>query len=559
MGIGSLVRVPLGGRKVRGYVVEITDRPPRADLRTIGPTVMKLPLFDRALFEALAWAAHRYVAPLAVLLERAAPPNLANRVAPSPARASTAPSIHPVATFAGAVAHGRRRPPLALIQRSDDLSWVSALAGPVLAAGKSCQIVAATGVEVEEISGHAGRLFPDQVVSVRPESSGAETTAAWVRCQTPGHLLIGSPRIAPWPIADLALAVAVEEGRRAMKDRQTPTISVRDFLRTRSNVAGNGLVFAGPTPSLETIAGGATILRARPRAWPPVEVVDLRAEPDSPGLLGVTAVAAIKAVLERKGRVFVFAHRKGYAPAARCQRCRTLRRCPRCGARPETSPTCPRCGAELGPCANCQHDRFVPLGAGVGRVLEEVEKRFARQLTGTAQESSIQVGSESDLAGLEPVDLAIAVDADGLILGTNYRATEEALRILARLVGRVAGRSSRGLIQTSLPDHPVIRALRAGDPVSFLEEESANRQLLGLPPTGQLLIVELRGEVPATADAELHALGAGVTGPVLRGEHHRWLLQGNDLGVARKLLRPLVQRWRDAGTTVRIDADPLDL
>jgi hypothetical protein len=37
------------------------------------------------------------------------------------------------------------------------------------------------------------------------------------------------------------------------------------------------------------------------------------------------------------------------------------------------------------------------------------------------------------------------------------------------------------------------------------------------------------------------------------------LLQGADLRAVRVRLRTLVQRWRDAGHTVRIDADPLDL
>ncbi|MFN2487139.1 MAG: hypothetical protein ABR609_11135, partial [Acidimicrobiia bacterium] len=34
--LGSMVRVPLGGRRVRGYVVELSDRPPRSNLRSLG-------------------------------------------------------------------------------------------------------------------------------------------------------------------------------------------------------------------------------------------------------------------------------------------------------------------------------------------------------------------------------------------------------------------------------------------------------------------------------------------------------------------------------------------
>jgi hypothetical protein len=36
-------------------------------------------------------------------------------------------------------------------------------------------------------------------------------------------------------------------------------------------------------------------------------------------------------------------------------------------------------------------------------------------------------------------------------------------------------------------------------------------------------------------------------------------LGARDLGEAKVALRPLVQRWRDSGLRVRIDADPIDL
>ena len=557
--IGSLVRIPLGGRRVRGYVVELSERPPRSDLRASGPEVMKLPIFDRPLLDALIWSAHRYVAPIPVMLERATPPNLANRLGADPPTIFVASSGQALSEYARSVAGGLRRPPVAYVARSGDFDWLTDVAAPVLGAGASLMVVAATGSEVDTLVSSVAPKFSQQTVVVKPESKDAEVTAAWVRCQAPGNLLIGTPRITSWSIAALAMAVAVEEGRRAMKERQTPTIAVRDFLRTRASLAGNGLIFVGPTPSLETVASGATVIRSRPRAWPPVEVVDRNREPDTPGLVGVSALAAIKAVTERNGRVFVFAHRRGYAPAARCTRCRTLRRCPNCGARPETSPTCPRCEAVLGPCANCGHDRFVPLGAGVGRVAEELGKRFGTNVAEAPTETPIAVGSEADLASLDPVDLAVAVDADGLILGSNYRAEEEALRILARLAGRVRGKSSRSLVQTSMPDHPVIRALRAGDPFDFLEAEIQNRSRLGFPPASQLMVIELRGTIPPNADAQIRELKASVMGPAVRNENHRWLLQGKDLGVARMGLRPIVQKWRDAGTTVRIDVDPLDL
>lgn len=557
--VGSLVRVPLGGRRTRGYVVEITDKPPRPvdKLRPVGPLVMKLPIFDEPLLAALQWAANRYVAPLSVLLERATPPNLANRaIEPAPASPAS-PPVSPLADFATAIAGGKRHPAVVFLSTSPD--WLEALAGPVLSAGQSLMVVIATAAEATALGTRARSLFGDAAVIVSSESSAAEMTHAWAACQSPGRLLIGTPRVVSWRLAGLRLIAVVEEGRRAMKDRQTPTISVRDLARTRASLGGLGLVFIGPTPTAETVATGPTVIRGSRRIWPPVEIVDRRREEGQSGYVTLRALGAIRAVAQRGGRIFVFAHRRGYAPAFRCRQCRALRRCSRCGSRPEPGTTCVRCGATLGPCPQCGSEQFVPMGAGVGRIAEELRRRLDEDIS-----AGVRVGSEADLAGLESQSLVVAVDADGLILGTHYRASEEALRILARLVSKVEGPSARGIIQTSLPDHPVIAALRSGNPMAFLAAEVENRRQLGLPPAGQLLVVETRGQAPPEEELRQVASGVSVLGPMARvtasGEPaQRWLLQGRDLGSVRLSLRPLIQQWREAGTVVRIDSDPIDL
>ena len=75
LGTGSLVRVPLGSRRVRGYVVSVR-RGEGGNLKPIVSVSGDSPVFDESLLQLLRWAALHYVAPLAVLLGRAAPPNL---------------------------------------------------------------------------------------------------------------------------------------------------------------------------------------------------------------------------------------------------------------------------------------------------------------------------------------------------------------------------------------------------------------------------------------------------------------------------------------------------
>lgn len=550
--LGSVVRIPLGGRRVRGFVVEVGERPGEG-LRDVAAVTGDCPAFDAGLLETMTWVAHHYVAPLSTVLERSAPPNAPRSMA---AGLPALPPSTGSAVRAGSAVY--------LLDRAGDYARLAGTVSTTLQHG-SAIVVAPTGPEVEAVSSAITEAAPGRVVTVLPDTTAAQATRAWALARsTVGVALVGTARVSLWPVAGLRLAGAVEEGRRAMKERQTPTLHVREILRRRALVGRAGLVFAGPTPSLEAMALHPGVHRPqdRLRAWPLVEVVDRSQEAPGTGVLGPRARAALKAVAGQGGVAFVFTHRHGYAPAHRCAACRAVRRCPTCGSRPDQGDTCLRCGATLGACDQCGGRRFEPLGAGEGRVREEIARVLSPAAVGGVGDGRpVSVGTERDIPRLPPQDLAVAVDADGLVLGSNYRAAEEALRVLARVAGTVrSGRGRRMMVQTSRPDDPVIAALAQGDPLPYLTAEAVVRRDLGLPPSGELMVVEVRGEAQ-TADADLRqaAAGADVLGPADGPRGRRWLVRGADLDQPRAALRPAVQRWRDGGASVRIDVDPIDL
>ena len=76
LAVGDIVRVPLGGRKVRGYVTMIRDDTPERPLRPIASRSGKHGVFNEAMLESLRWIATRYVAPLSTILAWCAPLNL---------------------------------------------------------------------------------------------------------------------------------------------------------------------------------------------------------------------------------------------------------------------------------------------------------------------------------------------------------------------------------------------------------------------------------------------------------------------------------------------------
>ncbi len=559
--IGSIVRAPLSGRKVRGYVVEIGDRH-QGSLKEISAVSGDAPVFGEVLRDSLQWAALHYVAPLAVLLERAAPPNL-----PRHTGAREVTTIEPGAAgdgpfmeLARSATAEKRRPITALVGRWATDDWLGAV-GFLLQAEATVVVIVATALEAGGLVERARARYGERVVGVSGDNP-KELTEAWVSAQMTGSLIIGTPRVAAWHLPGLRLALVLEEGRRAMKDRQTPTLHVRELMSHRHRIEGFTLAFVGPTPSLEVLATGAEVIRQQGRAWPLVEVVDRSGEPPGAGFVSDQVGAALRAVSADGGRSFVFTHRRLADASMRCTTCRRVRRCVHCGSRLGRVDSCPRCDQPAGTCGNCGGDAFEEMGTEPERLARDINRRLGSGTAGVFPTAlPIAVGTERDLVSLRAQALVIAADADGLALGHNYRAGEEALRVLARLAGTLGeGPGKRMMVQTSMAGSELLNTLRRGDPMPYLEHLLVERARDGLPPSSEVMAVEVRGpSKPAEIAADLAKLtDASLLGPVVRGSTFRWLMQG-PLGAAKLELRPLVQKWRDSGSTVRVDVDPIDL
>ncbi len=558
--VGSIVRVPLAGRTVRGWVTRLEEGD-SSGLKRIKSISGELPIFDERLLEVLRWAAYHYVAPLSVMLPRAGPPNLPRIAKERQGAPPHAAGDHLPAPVRELTTGARRRPLYVLAGKEEQQVAADAVLAAA-AAGRSVMVVLPTAAEVEGFADRVDDLGGQPLV-VLPSTPARAATRAWSQAATrPGTVIVGTHRIVFWPVKQLELIVMIEEGRRAMKDRQTPTVHGRDVARRRAIIEKFGILYVGSVPSTALLATGVevTTLSGHRRAWPPVEIVDRTEEPPNIGLLADRTRAAIAQALRTGRRVFVFTHRHGYAPASRCASCRTIRLCPGCGTRPEPGDVCTRCGAALGPCVACGSRQFVPLGAGTGRVQEEIRRAFGDVVGGVGSEASIWVGTERDLPRLGEVSLGVAIDADGLIHGSAYNAAEEALRVLARLASLIPfGDGRRLIVQTIEPRHPVLETLTSGDPLPFLRREISARARLGLPPAGEVLVLEVAEGTAGELLESVATKEVSILGPALHHGRERWLVQGADLTRFKQTLRPLVQRLRDGGATVRIDVDPLDL
>ncbi len=233
-------------------------------------------------------------------------------------------------------------------------------------------------------------------------------------------------------------------------------------------------------------------------------------------------------------------NRRGSASVIVCRDCGYVQVCPEC-RRPlvfhaaTLALRCHHCGASAPVarrCPACASPRIRYLGGGTERVEREVGLRFPNLRVGrldrdvverrgaavkviddfAAGKINVLVGTALVAKGIDvaQVTLVGVVSADVALNLPDERAAERTFQLLSQAVGR-AGRGARpgiALIQTYLPDHPVVRAVAAGSGEEFYEAELESRRLFHSPPYGQLIKLTVALEDRGAAERRASEMAA---------------------------------------------------
>ncbi len=376
------------------------------------------------------------------------------------------------------------------------------------------------------------------VVALHSSLADGARVEAW-RAAAAGRapVVIGTRSAVFTPIPSLGLVVVDEEHDASYKQQEGFRYSARDLAVARAQRAGCPVVLGSATPSLESLANASAGRYAKlslpertGRAGKPrVTVVDLRVNPARDGL-SPPALAAIERHLGDGGQVLVFLNRRGYAPAFFCPNCawtapckscdarltvhlsRAMLACHHCGAEERMPFACPQCGNELAPVGEGTERVEVALAqlfpdAPLVRIDRDVIRRrgdLERALAAVGDgRARILLGTQMLTKGHDfpDVTLVVVMAADQGLFGADFRASER----LAQQIVQVAGRAGRGdrpgevLIQTSYPEHPLLRCLIAGGYEGFAALALEERRAAGWPPYSHLAL--LRADSPSRAEA----------------------------------------------------------
>jgi primosomal protein N' (replication factor Y) len=416
------------------------------------------------------------------------------------------------------------------------------------------------------------------------------------------------------PFADLGLIVVDEEHDTSFKQEEGVCYNARDMAVVRARLVDAPVVLASATPSLESVTNvasgryGALHLPARHggNQLATIAAVDLRRQlPERGRWLSPPVLDAMKETLAAGEQTLLFLNRRGYAPITLCRSCGKGIECPQCSAwlvehRFRRMLVCHHCGYSEPPAVTCKScgavDHFVACGPGVERLAEEAQAAFPdarvelftsdslmnrEEATAavdrmSAGEIDILIGTQMAAKGhhFPNLTLVAVVDADLGLNGGDLRAAERTFQLLYQVAGRAGRheRPGRALIQTHMPEHPVMQALVANDRDRFVSAELAGRSAAGMPPYGRLASLIVSGPDPAAVDNVCAAIarrapqkeGVTVLGPsiapmaLLRGRHRRRFLlrTGRDTAV-----QPLLHAWLGeiglpASVRLQIDVDP---
>ncbi len=440
------------------------------------------------------------------------------------------------------------------------------------------------------------RFGAGAVVSLHSGMTHPQRLKSWLAAHSGQARIVLGTRMAVFAsLPQLALIVVDEEHDPSYKQQEGARYSARDLALWRGREQGARVVLGSATPSLESWhasrpptpedpAGGRYQRLCMPSrigagALARVRRVDMGHQPRGT-VFSAPLLAALQERVARGEQSLVLLNRRGYAPVLHCQDCGWKSDCPHCSAhqvfhKTDRTLRCHHCGAAQRvprACPACGSPDIATLGRGT----EQLEEQLATLLAGVqrpdgtpvrvvridadttrakgalqSQLAQVHAGAVDVLVGTQMiakghdfrrVTLVAAVQPDGALFSSDFRAPERLFALLEQAAGR-AGRDAAYLaaqgtqcemwVQTAHPQHAVYEALRTHDYAAFAAQQLRERHEAGLPPFAYQALVRADARTQDAAQAFLRAASQAAQDAALPGVEQVTLYPPVPLAVQR--------------------------
>jgi len=359
-----------------------------------------------------------------------------------------------------------------------------------------------------------------------------ERAQTWLATKTnKANIVVGTRSAIFLPFSKLGLIIIDEEHDLSFKQHEGFLYNARDIAIYRAKQLKIPILLGTATPSFETQHNVnkeryqrlMLLNRAQDSSIPDVKLIDMRSKASSDGLSN-ELIKAMQTELDNNNQILLFLNRRGYAPTIICQECAWIAECSRCDARMTFYKNrnilkCHHCLKEEkvpDHCLTCNSDKLLWLGEGTQRIENRLKEIFPNTaITRIDRDSTrkknalkeklneIHAGKYQIIIGTQMlskghdfpnVTLVGILNVDHGLFSTDFRATERLAQLLVQVSGR-AGRSTKKgkvLLQTNLPEHPLLNCLLSQGYATFSNEALKIRKECALPPYTFMLMIRAR-------------------------------------------------------------------
>ncbi len=432
--------------------------------------------------------------------------------------------------------------------------YLQAMETPLAAGQQILLLVPEIGLIPQLYRRCAERFGTQHIATYHSGQSEGERLRSWSQARSGQRaIFIGTRSALFLPLPRLGMIIIDEEHDPSYKQQSGWLYSARDLGLRRAQLEKIPIILGSATPSLESLhnrkLGRFLDLRLSHRATshptPRIELISLRKKRLQGGLDPVL-LEATASELAADHQVLFFLNRRGFAPALLCHDCGHAIPCTRCSApltwhRQKERLRCHHCGYEQrlpSQCPVCGSSALMGVGVGTEQLecflrerfphipilrIDRDQVRSPRQLADQLEQilcirPAILIGTQMLGKGhhFPEVTLVGIINVDQGLYSADFRASERLAQVVIQVAGR-AGRGERGgrvLLQSHLPEHPLLQALQGGEYAPAAEILLRERELTNLPPYCALALILAEAHRAERVQDFLHA-AQGILAPML--------------------------------------------
>ncbi len=437
------------------------------------------------------------------------------------------------------------------------------------------------------------------------------------------QLVVGTRSAIFLPFSALGLIIVDEEHENSYKQFDpAPRYHARDSAIVLGTMLKIPVLMGTATPAIETY------YNARSDRYGLVELTERYRQIELPFIVTADLKRAYKRkamrscltpelfeeitrALEKKEQVILFQNRRGFSPFIQCKSCGWIPKCANCDVsltyhKNTRRLVCHYCGYSVYYPTNCAECKSVDIsnkGFGTEKVEEELSLLFPEAVIERLDldaarsrkafqnilqrfdrgDTDILVGTQMITKGLDfdHVSVVGILNADNLLNFPDFRSHERSYQLMAQVSGRAGRREKQGkvIIQTSDPDHFIIRKVVANDYEGMYDQQIAERKDFKYPPFYRIIRITLKhrdqDELDRIAKECANALRSRFGNRLLGPEYpavgriklmyikQMWLKLEREISVtsAKRQMQQMLDsvKARDKNKTVQItvDVDPM--